>query len=151
MEKKKLNTRALIPVATAIVAIVFIAVGMIDFGLWDGGPTPGFFPIIIAVVLLLASIASFIQVARDKDGKDVQYNRAELMVILGAAGIIIGSMVIGLILSCLVYLVLWLKLVEHAPWKHVIIIEAILAAIIIGVFVVWLQVQFPMGLFEFIL
>ena len=118
---------------------------------WDGGPTPGFFPIIIAVVLLLASIASFIQVARDKDGKDVQYNRAELMVILGAAGIIIGSMVIGLILSCLVYLVLWLKLVEHAPWKHVIIIEAILAAIIIGVFVVWLQVQFPMGLFEFIL
>ena len=89
--------------------------------------------------------------ARDKDGKDVQYNRAELMVILGAAGIIIGSMVIGLILSCLVYLVLWLKLVEHAPWKHVIIIEAILAAIIIGVFVVWLQVQFPMGLFEFIL
>ncbi len=151
MEKKKLNTRALIPVATAIVAIVFIAVGMIDFGFWDGGPTPGFFPIIIAVVLLLASIASFIQVARDKDGKDVQYNRAELMVILGAAGIIIGSMVIGLILSCLVYLVLWLKLVEHAPWKHVIIIEAILAAIIIGVFVVWLQVQFPMGLFEFIL
>ena len=151
MEKKKLNTRALIPVATAIVAIVFIAVGMIDIGFWDGGPTPGFFPIIIAVVLLLASIASFIQVARDKDGKDVQYNRAELMVILGAAGIIIGSMVIGLILSCLVYLVLWLKLVEHAPWKHVIIIEAILAAIIIGVFVVWLQVQFPMGLFEFIL
>ena len=151
MEKKKLNTRALIPVATAIVAIVFIAVGMIDFGFWDGGPTPGFFPIIIAVVLLLASIASFIQVARDKDGKDVQYNRAELMVILGAAGIIIGSMVIGLILSCLVYLVLWLKLVEHAPWKHVIIIEAILAAIIIGVFVVWLQVQVPMGLFEFIL
>ena len=151
MEKKKLNTRALIPVATAIVAIVFIAVGMIDFGFWDGGPTPGFFPIIIAVVLLLASIASFIQVARDKDGKDVQYNRAELMVILGAAGIIIGSMVIGLILSCLVYLVLWLKLVEHAPWKHVIIIEAILAAIIIGVFVVWLQFQFPMGLFEFIL
>ena len=148
MEKKKLNTRALIPVATAIVAIVFIAVGMIDFGFWDGGPTPGFFPIIIAVVLLLASIASFIQVARDKDGKDVQYNRAELMVILGAAGIIIGSMVIGLILSCLVYLVLWLKLVEHAPWKHVIIIEASLAAIIIGVFVVWLQVQFPMGLFE---
>ena len=151
MEKKKLNTRALIPVATAIVAIVFIAVGMIDFGFWDGDRTPGFFPIIIAVVLLLASIASFIQVARDKDGKDVQYNRAELMVILGAAGIIIGSMVIGLILSCLVYLVLWLKLVEHAPWKHVIIIEAILAAIIIGVFVVWLQVQFPMGLFEFIL
>lgn len=148
MEKKKLNTRALIPVVTAIVAIVFIAVGMIDFGFWDAGPTPGFFPIIIAVVLLLASIASFIQVARDKDGKDVQYNRAELMVILGAAGIIIGSMVIGLILSCLVYLVLWLKLVEHAPWKHVIIIEAILAAIIIGVFVVWLQVQFPTGLFE---
>ena len=99
MEKKKLNTRALIPVATAIVAIVFIAVGMIDFGFWDGGPTPGFFPIIIAVVLLLASIASFIQVARDKDGKDVQYNRAELMVILGAAGIIIGSMVIGLIVE----------------------------------------------------
>lgn len=144
--KKKRNLRTLIPLATAILALVFIVVGVKDYGFWTNQPTPGFFPIIIAVVLLLASIACFVQVARDKDSAEVKYNRNELMVMLGAAGIILCTFLIGLVPSCLIYILLWLKLVEKAPWKVVIIIEIIMAAIILGVFTFWLQIRFPMGL-----
>ena len=45
-----------------------------------------------------------------------------------------------------IFVVLWLKLLEKAPWKDTLIILAIVMAIVIGVFVVWLKVQFPEGL-----
>lgn len=146
MEKKRFNLRTVIPLATIVVSLVFIIVGLKDYGFWKGQPTPGFFPIIIAVVLLAASIACFLQIARDKDSESVRYNRNELMVMLGAAGIILCTFIIGLVPSCLIYIFLWLKFVEHASWKVIVIIELIMAAIILGVFTFWLQIRFPMGL-----
>lgn len=145
MEKAKFNSRALIPIATAVIAAIFIGVGLKDFGFWDDQPTAAFFPIIIAVVLLATSILCLVQVLRGKEPAPV-YNKNELMVILGGGGIIIGCYVIGLILSCLLYLFLWLKVIEKASWKAIIIIEVFMAALILGVFVFWMQVQFPMGL-----
>ena len=148
LENKKngFNLRTVIPLATIIVSLVFIVVGLKNYGFWKAQPTPGFFPIIIAVVLLASSIACFVQIARDKDSDDVKYNRNELMVMLGAAGIILCTFLIGLVPSCLIYIFLWLKFVEHAPWKVIIIIEIIMAVIILGVFTTWLQIRFPMGL-----
>lgn len=145
MEKTKFNSRALIPIATAVIAAIFIGVGLKDFGFWDDQPTAAFFPIIIAVVLLATSILCLVQVLRGKEAAPI-YNKNELMVILGGGGIIIGCYVIGLILSCLLYLFLWLKVIEKASWKAIIIIEVFMAALILGVFVFWMQVQFPMGL-----
>ena len=146
MEKKKWNLRAVIPLATIVISLVYILVGLKDYGFWKGQPTPGFLPIIIAVVLLASSIACFIQIARDKDSEAVRYNRNELIVMLGAAGIILCTFVIGLVPSCLIYIFLWLKFVERASWKVILIIECIMAAIILGVFTFWLQIRFPMGL-----
>ena len=146
MEKKKWNLRTVIPLATIVISLVYILVGLKDYGFWKGQPTPGFFPIIIAVVLLASSIACFIQIARDKDSEAVRYNRNELIVMLGAAGIILCTFVIGLVPSCLIYILLWLKFVERASWKVILIIECIMAAIILGVFTFWLQIRFPMGL-----
>ena len=39
-----------------------------------------------------------------------------------------------------------LKVIEKASWKAIIIIEVFMAALILGVFVFWMQVQFPMCL-----
>lgn len=146
MEKKKFNLRTVIPLATIVFSLVFILVGLKDYGFWKGQPTPGFFPIIIAVVLLVSSIACFLQIARDRDSETVRYNRNELMVMLGAAAIILCTFLIGLVPSCLIYIFLWLKFVEHTSWKVIVIIELIMAAIILGVFTFWLQIRFPMGL-----
>jgi len=151
VEKKKFNTQALVPIVTAVFAAVFIFLGIKQYGFWNNQPMPGFFPVIIAVILLASSIASIIQIANSKDQSSTRYNKNELMVILGGAGIIIGTYVVGLIASCLIYLFIWLKFVERASWKTVVIVEIILAAIILGVFVSWLQVRFPMGLFQYIL
>lgn len=150
MEKTRFNSRAIIPIATAIISLVFIGVGLKDFGFWEGQPTAAFFPIIIAVVLLATSLLCLIQVLRSKEAAPI-YNRNELMVILGGGGIIVGCYVIGLILSCLLYLFLWLKFVEHATWKAIIFIEVFMAALILGVFVFWMQVQFPVGLFAYLM
>ena len=150
MEKARFNSRAMIPIVTAIVAAVFIGVGLKDFGFWEGQPTAAFFPIIIAVVLLATSLLCLVQVLRGKEDAPI-YNRNEFMVILGGGGIIIGCYVIGLILSCLLYLFLWLKFVEHAAWKAIIVIEVFMAALILGVFVFWMQVQFPWGLFAYLM
>ena len=150
MEKARFNSRALIPIATAIISLIFIGVGLKDFGFWEDQPTAAFFPIIIAVVLLATSLLCLVQVLRGKEPAPV-YNKNELMVILGGGGIIIGCYVIGLILSCLLYLFLWLKVIEKASWKAIIIIEVFMAALILGVFVFWMQVQFPMGLFAYLM
>ncbi len=146
MEKKRFNLRTVIPLATIVFSLIFIIVGLKDYGFWKGQPTPGFFPIIIATVLLISSVACFFQVAKDKDSEAVHYNRNELMVMLGAAAIILCTFIIGLVPSCLIYIFLWLKFVEHASWKVIVIIELIMAAIILGVFTFWLQIRFPMGL-----
>ena len=145
-KKKGPNLRLVIPVLTIIISLVFIIVGITQYGFWTNQPTPGFFPIIIAVCLLASSIGAFIQVAKEKDSAPVKYNRNELLVMLGALGIILCTFVLGLPVSCLIYVLLWLKLMEHAPWKVVIIIEIIIAAIIFGVFTAWLQIRFPMGI-----
>ena len=150
MEKARFNSRAVIPAVTAVVALVFIGVGLTDFGFWEGQPTAAFFPIIIAAVLLATSLLCLVQVLRGEEAPPV-YNRNELMVILGGGGVIVGCWVVGLILSCLLYLFLWLKFVEHAAWKAILVIEVFMAALILGVFVLWMQVQFPMGLFAYLM
>lgn len=77
MEKRKFNSRILIPIVTAIIALVFIGVGVKDFGFWEGQPTPAFFPIIIAVVLLATSLLCIVQMLRS-DETAPTYSKNEL-------------------------------------------------------------------------
>lgn len=144
---KKFGTKQLIPIATAIIGIVFAYIGFFQLGFWDGEPQPGFFPSIMAIVLIVGSIAAFIQTLSEEE--QPKYNKNELMVILGGLALIVGSLVIGLIPTVFVYVFVWLKFIEKGtPWKDIIIIELIIAVIVLGVFAGWLQVQFPWGLFS---
>lgn len=62
---------------------------------------------------------------------------------------IAGSFIIGMIPMLFLFVLFWLKVIEKGtPWKHVIIIELLVATIVLGVFAGWLQVQFPWGIFE---
>lgn len=144
---KKFGTKQLIPIATAIIGIVFAYIGFTQLGFWDKEPKPGFFPSIIAIVMTVASIAAFFQTLKEED--QPQYNKAELMVIAGGLALIVGTFLIGLIPMVFLYVLFWLKVVEKdVPWKHILIIELIIAVIVLGVFAGWLQVQFPWGLFD---
>ena len=122
---KRFGSKQLIPIAMALMGVVFAVVGFTQLGFWDKEPKAGFFPSIIAVVMVISSVAAFFQTLKEEDKP--QHNKNELLVIAGGAGVIAGSFIIGL---------------------HIIIIEAIVAVIVLGVFAGWLQVQFPWGLFE---
>ena len=39
-----------------------------------------------------------------------------------------------------------MKGVEKAPWSHTLIVTVGTMAVLIGVFAIWLQVRFPMGI-----
>ncbi|MFV0321930.1 MAG: tripartite tricarboxylate transporter TctB family protein [Alphaproteobacteria bacterium] len=143
---KKITSKQIIPIITCFIGIVFAYVGVFQLGFWEKKPLPGFFPTIVATVIIVASIAALFQSFSD-DNKP-KFNKDELSVILGGLSIIIGTFIIGLIPSVILYMLYWLKIIEKAPWKDTLIIMAIILFIVFGVFVSWLQVSFPMGIFE---
>ena len=145
---KKIGTKQIVPLVLAVFAVVFAVVGFTQLGFWEDvdGPQPGFFPAIMAIVMFLASIASFFQSLKEE--KAARYERDEMMVIAGGAGIIAGSFIIGLLPSCYLFVILWLKVFEKTGWKETLIVLAVCMAISIGVFRMWLGVHVPMGLFE---
>lgn len=145
---KKFGSKQIVTILLAAVAILFMVVGLTQLGFWDpvNGPMPGFFPSIMATVMLLMCILSFIQSFKEEG--EVKYEKDELLVIAGGAGIIAGSFIIGLLPSCYVFIVLWLKVFEKSSWKATLIVLAVCMAISIGVFRIWLGVHFPMGLLE---
>ena len=145
---KKFGTRQLVPVLAAVIGIVFAFIGFTQLRFWNGvdGPQPGFFPSIMAIVMVLSSILAFVQSL--KEDEKTKYEKDELLVVAGGAGIFAGSFIIGLLPTCYLFVVLWLKIFEKETWKNTLVVLAIIAAITIGVFYIWLGIQFPMGLFE---
>lgn len=144
---KKIGSKQLIPLATALIGIVFAVIGFTQLGFWDKEPKPGFFPSIIAIVLIIASIAAFFQTLKEEEQPD--YNKNECTVIAGGLALIAGTFLVGLIPMVFLYVLFWLKVIEKGtPWKDIILIELIVAVIVLGVFAGWLQVQFPWGMLE---
>ena len=58
---KRIGSKQLIPIAMALMGVVFAVVGFTQLGFWDKEPKAGFFPSIIAVVMVISSVAAFFQ------------------------------------------------------------------------------------------
>ena len=149
---KKFGTKQVMPIIIAVICGIFIYSGLNKFGFWNGskGPSAAFVPTIVCTLLIALCIVAFIK--SFKDTKPVKYFKDEFIMI--AVGLIlIGAIyLIGMLPALAIFVVVWLKLMEKAPWKHIILILAIVMAIVIGVFVLWLKVRFPEGLlFEMLL
>ncbi len=142
---KKFGVNQLIPIAAAIMAVAFIWLGLNKYGFWHStkGPMPGFFPVIISFAMLLASALAF--VFSFKETAPI-WPRDNWMAVLSGALIIGATFLIGLIASVGLYVILWLKWYEKCTWKTTLITFAVIMTIVIGCFVVWLGVPFPMGL-----
>ena len=82
---KKIGTKQLVPILTAIMGVVFAVLGFTQLGFWDktDGPMPGFFPSIMAIVMVLSSILALIQ--SFKEDEKAVYHKNELLVIAGGA------------------------------------------------------------------
>ena len=143
---KKFGTKQVMPLIIAAICGVFIQNGLSKFGFWDSskGPSAAFVPTIVCTLLIALCVVAFVQ--SFKDTKPVKYYKDEF-VMIAMGFILLGAVyLIGMLPALAVFVVLWLKLMEKAPWKHIIVILVIVMAIVIGVFVVWLKVRFPEGL-----
>ena len=144
---KKLGTRQIVPLIIAAICTVFLITGLNKFGFWNAkklSPTPAFVPSIICVLLIAICLITVITSLK-KEGK-AKYSKDEFLIILAGAAVIGCTYLIGMLPALGLFVILWLRLVEHTPWKTVLIIFAIIAALVIGVFVLWLGVRFPTGL-----
>jgi len=149
---KKFGTKQVMPLIIMAVCAVFIYTGMSKFGFWDPskGPTAAFVPVIVCTLMLALCALDFVK--SFKDTKPVKYYKPEFIMIVTGLILLAAIHFIGMLPALAIFVVVWLKLMEKAPWKHIILILAIVMAIVIGVFVMWLKVRFPEGiLFEMLL
>lgn len=145
---KKFGFRQLVILLLAIEAAVFSVIGFTKLGFWDpvDGPKPGFFPAIMATVMFIVCVIAFVQSFRDD--KKPNFTSDEFLVIAGGAGLIAAVFIIGLVPSILLFVLVWMRLIEKSGWKETILVMAISAAIAVGVFQLWLGIRLPMGIFE---
>ena len=149
---KKFGTKQVMPLLIIAVCAIFIQNGMSKFGFWDSskGPTAAFVPVIVCTLMMALCAVDFVK--SFKDTKAVKYYKPEFIMILTGFVLLAAVHFIGMLPALAIFVVVWLKLMEKAPWKHIILILAIVMAIVIGVFVLWLKVRFPEGiLFEMLL
>ncbi len=145
MQTKKITSKMVIPVVTAVIAVLFIYLGITKYGFWHEvrGPLPGFFPTIIGFALLALSLLAFLG-GRKEEG--TKYPIENWYPALGVIGIMLATLVIGMLPSLALFVILWLRMYEKYDWKTTLVGLVIIMAIVIGAFVMWLGVPFPKGL-----
>jgi len=147
-EGRQLGIRQLLPAVFIVISLVWIYIGLTQFGFWNPlrGGTPAFVPICIATVLLISSSVMLLMSFKEEKPSYTPLCFLFLLICLAVIGL---SAVIGFLPSLLLFVLLWLKLVEKAPWKGTLIVFASLAILGYGLFQFWLHVPFPDGfLFE---
>lgn len=137
--------KKIFPVCIMIISAVFVYLGITEFGFWDSvkGPMGGFYPTLIAGILLLVGALSAVQSWKEEA---LKIDREELKVPLAAAAVLAGSYIFGMIGAVFLYLLIWMKGVEKAGWKQTIILVLCIGGAAWLIFSVWLGVKFPKGI-----
>lgn len=148
---KKINNSTVIALCTIILSLIWLYLGIFEYGLWDGrhGPLPGLFPTAIASILLIVGIIGAIRSLKEKRA---EYKRAAFEVMASLALLLVASFTIGILPALLIYFVLWQIIVEKTSIPAKILSTIVVSAIVLGVFVFWLKVPFNKGiLFDLIM
>ncbi len=137
---------------------LFMAVHSMEFEIWrPGGPKAGFFPLVIAVVIIGISLAITVEswsargtekgtLPSEGQGKGVEtplrvFFYALLMLLFG-----LSIKTIGFFFVTPLFLIVLLKFVEKERWKATIMIGVLTTIASYLMFKLWLQVPLPMGL-----
>lgn len=145
IESRRFGSAQAIPAATALMSVAFIWLGLTEYGFWNQakGPMPGFFPVVVAIAMLAASVLAF---AFSFKEEAPEWPRANWLVVLSVALVMGATFVIGLIPAVAAYVLVWLRAYEKCSWRTTLVTFAVIMAIVVGCFVFWLGVPFPKGL-----
>ncbi|MFT5873525.1 MAG: hypothetical protein ACI8WT_002472 [Clostridium sp.] len=117
------------------------------YGVWvRKGPGGGFFPVIAGLMAILFCVLSLVSERKDKSQSNFTWKA--FLPAVALIGLIMLSYVVGMILSMAIYVCVWLKYIEHHTTKSSLSIGIGCAAAIYVMFVLWLRVPMPIGLFE---
>lgn len=139
------HIKKIFPLVTMAAAGVFLYMGISEFGFWDKtkGPGGGFYPSLIAVILLALSLLAFVRSWKEEPPKQ---NREDFKLLLAAAALLCSSFVVGLMPAILLFLLLWMKAVEKTSWKQAMTLAVTVGGAAWLIFGLWLGVQFPGGI-----
>ena len=153
-------------------ALFFVCFGLFlgwqsfNYRIWgEVGPRAGFFPLAIAIILVVLSLIIIVKSLIDRsdviksqarkeeqiqvanETATVDHRKIAYYVILAALFAILLTSV-GFVITSFAYLLLMLKLVEKMNWKKSILWTSISIAVSYLVFVRALDVQLPQGVFH---
>ncbi len=136
-----------------LVLIGFILLGAywcvtsIGIGLWvRKGPGGGFMPLLAGSLCILFSAIILFQDWRKQASEEARFKLAALIPIGALLGVILLSYLIGVTLSIVLFIFLWLRYFEKLPLRSSLSVSIIWPATLYAVFVLWLQTPLPKGL-----
>lgn len=116
-----------------------------NIGLWvRKGPGGGFMPLLAGGLCILFSLILLIQDRKEKAGTG--FNKVALLPIGALAVIILSSYLIGIALSVVIFIFLWLFLFEKMPLLNSVLVSILWPGALYAIFVLWLQTPLPKGL-----
>jgi putative tricarboxylic transport membrane protein len=139
--------------AAALVLLLFAVGGTLEASrltIGDPGhPGPGFFPLCLALALVVVALALLLQPARMPPApaaatEGLRPSRAALA-LLAALAYALALESIGFVVTTVAFLLFLLKVIEARGWPASLVIALSAAIVCHVVFKVWLAVQLPAG------
>jgi hypothetical protein len=118
------------------------------------GPQSGFFPFYVSLIVCGASLTVFINVLRARTAAAAQpfVERGQLKkvfsVLVPAAIFVLGVQLIGIYVSALVYIALFMRFLGHYGWIRAVVISVIISVLLFYTFEVWFQVPLYKGIWD---
>ncbi|HJU23665.1 MAG TPA: tripartite tricarboxylate transporter TctB family protein [Casimicrobiaceae bacterium] len=118
------------------------------------GPQSGFFPFYVSLFVCAASVAVFVGALRTRTAADEQpfVERGQLKkvlsVLIPAAIFILGVQLIGIYVSALIYIALFMRFLGHYSWVRAGVIAVIISVLLFYTFEVWFQVPLYKGIWD---
>jgi len=146
-----------------LIAGLWMYMGISEYGMWIPGVSAdtGFIPTVFGAIVLLFSIVKLV-----KDIKAYRQSRAEataeakklsvmevlvkLKPLLPALTAVLAILLIkflGMVIGTFLSLFFYMKVVNNDKWIKSIWVPAVITLFFYGVFVLWLKVPFPRGIF----
>lgn len=157
MRKFKINAEMIASAALTALGIWVITIS-IGYGVWAvNKPAKGFMPLLAAGLMTFCSLIWFIQACRmainegaesgGKKSKVAKFTKNEAkwiaIVTLLCICTIFLMQWLGMYISLVIFLLVWLKFINRFSWSRTVLISAVITASLYLVFSVGLRIPFP--------
>jgi hypothetical protein len=118
------------------------------------GPQSGFFPFYVALIICGSSLTVFVSALRGKAGRGDEafvergQLRQVLAVLIPAAIYILGVQLIGIYVSSVVYIALFMRFLGRYSWVKSVLIALIIIVAFFFMFEIWFQVPLYKGTWD---